>query len=115
MPGPLLTQKDIGTGAITFAKRDFNTITGKAKEVRVFFSFTAANIGYPMPHGLGRVPTSFTVVASGGADVAGGATLTAPGVVYSSSRIPGQSLNATKNVIVLACSVAQSWAEVILR
>ena len=112
---PRITAKDIGTSAVTFTKRNFNAPTGKARECRVHFAFTSANKAYSMPHGLRRVPQSFTVVACGGADAAGGATLTAPGIVYSASALPGQALNATKNVIVLACSVALSWAEVVIR
>jgi len=113
VPGPLITARDIGTSAVTFPKRKFDGITGKARQARVFFSFTAADKLYSMPHALGRVPTSFTVVASGGVDVAG-TSITAPGIVYSASAMPGQALNASKNVIALACSVAHSWAEVLI-
>lgn len=112
--GPLITQKDLNTGCVTFPKRKFDAVTGKAKQARVFFSFTSANVPVSMPHALGRVPTSFSVVASGGVDTAGGATLTAPGVVYSASAMPGQALTASRNVISLACSVAHSWAEVLV-
>ena len=114
MPGPLITQKDLNTGAVSFQKRNFSQQTGKAKQARVWFSFTAANVGAPMPHALGRVPTSFQVAASGAVDVAGGATYTAPGIVYSTTALPGQALNATRNYVVLASTVANTWAEVIL-
>ena len=114
MPGPLITARDLGTASVTFQKRKFDTVTGKARQARVFFSFRSANVPVSMPHALGRVPVSFTVVASGGVDVAGAATLTAPGIVYSASAMPGQALSASKNVIALACSVALSWCEVII-
>jgi hypothetical protein len=115
MPRVLFTAKDLNTGAVTGTKRDFSKPTGKIREARVWFSFTAANVPYVMPHGLGRVPTSFQVAACGGADVYGAATLTAPGVIYSASALPAQGLNATKNVIVMACDTANSWAEIIVR
>ena len=114
MPGPLITQKDVGTAAISFPKRKFAEPTAKTKQVRVFYSFRTANVPVSMPHGLGKGPTNFTVVARGAVDVAGAAAWTAPGVIYSASAMPGQALNASKNVLVLASTVALSWAEVLV-
>ena len=104
MPGPLITRKDINTGAVSFQERRFGSPSGKAKEARVFFAWASAGEIVSMPHGLGTKPTSFTVVASGIPAGTGAPTVYVPDPVFW----------ASKNVVALAAS-ASGWAEVILR
>lgn len=113
MPGVLLTRKDIGTAAVIPQRRKFDSVTGQVREARVFFSFSTADVGVSMPHSLGRAPTSFRVVRLSRDGV--------PGVVYAPIQNGGgtnattdASFNFTKNYIVLACSTANTWAEVVI-
>jgi hypothetical protein len=108
VPGPLVTAKDISAAAVTTQKRDFDTKLGKIREVRVFYSFTTADVDVSMPHALGRKPTTFSVVASGATS---GGAVAAPGKIY----LRDPSFWATKNVATLVSDTALSWAEVILR
>lgn len=105
MPGPLITRKDISTGAVSFVKRRFTDPTGKAKQARVFFSWSTAKEIMSMPHGLNAKPTSFTVVNSGIAAGDGAPTVYVADPVFW----------ASKNVVALASSAANSWAEVIIQ
>lgn len=105
MPGPLITQKDISSGAISYQKRDFDTRNSKSQEARVFFSFSQAGVPVSMPHALSKKPTTFTVVASGISTGLGAPKVYAKDPVYW----------ATRNVIVLSSDTANSWAEVIIR
>lgn len=105
MPGPLISRRDIATGAVSFTKRRFTNPTGKAKQARVFFSWASAAETVSMPHGLGVKPTSFTVVNSGLSTGAGAPTVYVADPVFW----------ASKNVVALASSTANSWAEVLVQ
>jgi hypothetical protein len=78
--------------------------TGKAKQARVFFSWASANEICSVPHGLNAKPTQFIVVNSGLATGAGAPTVYVHDPVFW----------ASKNVVTLASSTANSWAEIIV-
>lgn len=105
MPGPLIQRKDISTGAVSFQKRRFGRPLGKAREARVHFAFTGANTAVSMPHGLGKRPSTYTVVASGIASGSG-----AP-VIYTADPV----FWSTSTIIQLKSNTATSWCEVIIR
>jgi len=105
VPGPLVTRGDLDTRSVSFQKRRFGTPSGKAIEARVFFSFTSADVPVSMPHGLGKKPSSFTVVVSGNAAGTGSPT------IYTKDP----SFWATNNVVVLSSDLANSWCEVTIR
>lgn len=105
MPGPLITNKEIASGAVSFQRRKFDERTSKSQEARVFFSFPDANLGVPMPHALGKIPSGFTVIASGISTGAGAPKIYTTDPIYW----------ATKQFIVLKSDTANSWAEVIIR
>lgn len=114
MPNVQITQRDLATGSVSQQRRDFNRVTGKSREARVFFLFATANVPEAMPHALGRIPTGFKVVSVSAASGA-------PGVVYAPITGGGgagsetdASFNFTRNYITLACSTADTWAEVLV-
>lgn len=105
----LLTSKKLRRGSISFGARTFDRKTSKAREARVHFYFNtasappAAPFPVTMPHSLGRVPTSYSVV----------------GLRRSSGAAPGSVFDvypwATRNHITLHCSTDNTIAEVIVR
>ena len=119
MPNPQVTRKDIATRAVTPQRRVFDKITGAMREARVFFVFQTADRAVSMPHSLGRTPTQWRVVSLSKDNSGAG---TAPGVVYTpvvgdaatSSSETGDQYNLTRTHIVLACTTANTWAEVIV-
>ena len=118
MPGPQITRKDIATRAVTPQRRRFDKITGAMREARVHFVFQTANIGVSMPHALGRTPTQWRV-ATLSKDNSGAGT--APGTVYTpvigaaaDASDTGDQFNFTRTHIVLACTTANTWCEVIV-
>lgn len=104
MPGIFITAKELVTGAVTFTQPQYDQATGKAREVRIFAVFPTANAPYAFPHALKTPPTGFTVVASGRN---GGA----PGSVYCDD-LP---IAFNKYSVVLKCSTANTWADIVLR
>lgn len=112
MGSALITRKDIANSAVTSQPRKFDRISGKSSAARVFFSFSAANVAESMPHALGKTPSGFRVVSLTRAG--------APGVVYAPSQGDGSKTNSTssevycygRNYIVLACTTANTFAEV---
>jgi hypothetical protein len=105
MPGPLLTRKDISSGAVSFQPRQYDTKVGKAISVRVFFSWGTADSVMVMPHALGKVPTGIRPVSTGSAS--GGAP-----TISSGSAELGSVLSATKSVIALKSNLANSFADI---
>jgi len=105
VPGPLVSRKDISTGAVSFQKRRFGRPTGKAKETLVFFSWSTAGEVMSMPHGLSVKPTAFSVVASGISTGAGAPKVFAADPVFW----------ASKGAVALASDTGNSWAEVSIR
>lgn len=114
MPGPLITRQDIANGAVSAQPRKFSAIGGKSRAARVFFYFKTADIPVGMPHALGRTPDSWRIVTL--ARDAG-----VPGTVYSPTRFESPYVdsnpmpnifNLGRNYIVLACSTANTWAEI---
>jgi len=62
----LVTARDLDTASVTYQKRDrYDVVTGKSREVYAFITFETMNQLKAAPHALGRVPTSFVVVARG--------------------------------------------------
>lgn len=88
---------------MSFQKRRFGRPTGKAKEARVHFAFTTANVPVSMPHGLGKRPSTFTIVAKGIASGAGAPTIYNTPVFW-----------ATSSVVALSSNTAASWCEIII-
>jgi len=98
LPEPLITQKDILPGSISFQGRSFGaTPTGGARERRMRCTFTTANAPTVFQHGLGKQPTTFVPVPFGA------------GTVYSDYPIP-----CDRRSIVLKCTAAIT-CEVIVR
>jgi hypothetical protein len=95
----------LATGAVSFQRRKFGRPLGKAREARVFFSFTTLNVPVTVPHGLGKRPSTYTVVAKGISTGAGSPSIYTVDPVFWS----------TSTVIQLASSVSLSWAEVVVR
>lgn len=77
----------------------YSTTRTNARERRVIVSFTTANAATPIYHGLGFIPTGYTVLAIGGA-----------ATVYSNMPLP-----ATSRVIVLKCDTANTVADILVR
>lgn len=115
MPQIQVRQRDIATGAVSTQKRVFDEITGKVREARVFFMFRDADVPESMPHALGRTPNGFRVHSIS-------APLgTAPGQVYAPISGGGgagsetdSAFNYTPNFLTLACTTADTWAEVMV-
>ena len=103
MPGVLITRKEISTGAVSFQKRKFGRPLGKAREARVHFAFTSANVPVSMPHYLGKRPSRFTIVAKGLASGAGSPSIYNDPVFW-----------ATQSVCALKSNTALSWCEIVL-
>jgi len=101
MPGIFITAKELTTGAVTANKAKYDEVTGKLREARVFCTFRTQDAAYAFPHSLGRIPTGFTVVATGRN---GGA----PGQVYMSD-LP---LGFSRYSLALKCSTALTWADI---
>ena len=113
MPGPLIAQRDIATAAVTPQKRVFDDITGKAREARVFFYFASTTEPVSMPHALGRTPTQWRLAKISREAGAPGTVYTP--VSYGSAPNPIDAIySLTKNHIVLQCTTANTWAEVII-
>lgn len=104
MPNLIVTAKELATSAVTFQKAKYDAVSGKAREARVMCVFPVANTPYAFPHALKAVPTSFSVVSSGRN---GGA----PGTIYCDD-LP---LGVSKQNIVLKCSTANTWADIVVR
>ena len=118
MPGPLITRRDISTGAVTTQRRRFDRVTGGIREARVHFIWPTANLAISMPHPLRKTPTRFTVVKISRNTSGSGA---GPGVVYApvvpqtaSSSATGSEYNFTKTNISLTCTTANTWAEIVI-
>lgn len=105
MPGPIIGAKDLATAAVTFQPARYDQVVGKAREVRCFAVFPAANAPVAVPHALGRVPTRFSVVSMGRGT--GGA----PGTVY----VDDLPLAFSRYTVVLKCSTANTWADILLQ
>lgn len=106
MAAPIqITARDLDTASVTYQKRDrYDGVTGKAREVYAFITFETANALKAAPHALGRVPSSFYVVAMGRN---GGA----PGSVYIDDLpVPFDRYN-----FALKSSQPNTWAVVALR
>ena len=112
---PLVTRQDIANGAVSRQPRQFDKFGGKSREARVFFYFKTADVPEAMPHSLGRTPTSFSVVSVSRDG--------APGQVYMPVRYEAPYVAANKtdsvynfgrNYVVLACTTANTWAEVLV-
>jgi hypothetical protein len=101
---PLISSKDIDQGAISALGRSFGMSNSKSREAKISVSFRAVNSPLPVYHGLGFVPTGFSVVT------ANAGTGVAPGKIYSD--IP---LQATAKCVVLYCDTANTTAEVLIR
>lgn len=102
---PLITRRDISTGAVSFQKRKFGRPLGKAREARIHFAFTTADVPVSMPHFLGKRPSTYTVVGRGVSTGDAEPGIYTPDPVYW----------ATVNVVALVSDVSGSWAEVIVR
>lgn len=110
---PLVTSKDIADGAVTAQPRKFSANKSAMRSARMFFYFRTADIAVGMPHPLGKNPTSWRVVSI---SRAGGA----PGVVYAPIQGNGAGTKTTsqgihtlgRNYLVLACSTANTYAEI---
>jgi len=105
MPGPLITRKDVSSGAISFQPRRYDSKIGKAIVARVFFSWKVVDTTMVMPHSLGKVPSGFRVVNSG-------SDLGAAPLLASMSGELGSALSATKSVIALKSNLANSFADI---
>lgn len=77
----------------------YSTTRANARERRVIVSFNTANAPTPVYHGLGFVPTGFTVLNRG-----------STGRIYSNMPLP-----ATSRVIVLKCDTANTVADILVR
>lgn len=109
-PGELrLNRSDIGTGAISLQPRKFGPGTSKTRETRVSVKFLAANVPTPVAHNLGFVPSGYIVLGKfRGTGVP--PAFTTPGDIYNDHPLP-----ASRNAIVLKCTVAGTVADILVR
>lgn len=99
LPEPLITQRDIAPGAITFQSGFGRAPTGKARERRIYCTFPTANVPVPFAHGLGRKPVTFV-----------------PAIPYSAATVyADRPLVCDTRTIVLKCDTAGATIEVIVR
>jgi hypothetical protein len=90
----------------------FDQKLGKSLSARVFFYWPTADVAVGMPHALGKTPTGWRVVSLSRDG--------APGQVYApvsyttagTSTKTDQVYNFSRNYVVLACTTANTWAEV---
>lgn len=105
----LLQSGSLKRGAVSFGKRVFAKKTSKAREARVYFYFQiGSTAGAPAPvtrpHGLGKTPTSYTIIATRKDPAVG-----PPGQIYDVFPF------ATRTHITLYCSSDETYAEVVVR
>lgn len=105
----LLTSRKVKRGTVSFGERVFDRKTSKAREARVYFYFPLASIAGTLnpitrPHSLGRVPTTYNVVARR-CDVAIGP----PGEIFDVFPF------ATETHITLHCTTDNTMAEIVVR
>lgn len=114
MPGPLITRQDIANGAVSAQPRKFDKVGGKSRAARVFFYFGTALLPVSMPHALGRTPESFKVVSISRDGTTGPGSVFKP-INYDVTAASTEADTAfcfTRNYIVLACTTANTWAEI---
>lgn len=116
MPGPLITRQDIANGAVSAQPRKFDKVGGKSRAARVFFYFRTAMMPTSMPHALGRTPESFRVVSISNDSATGPGSVFKP-INYEVPLVGGKTeadtaFCFTRNYVVLACTTANTWAEV---
>jgi hypothetical protein len=99
-----VSAKEMDRGAVTNVGRVFANAKARNREFRLSVSFKTANVPLPIYHGLGFVPTSFSVAT------ANTGTGAAPGKIYGD--VP---LQATKKCVVLYSDTDNTVAEILLR
>lgn len=113
MPGPLIQGPDIAHGAITAQPRVFGVANkSSARSARVFFYFRTADTAVAMPHSLGKTPSSWRVVNLSKDGTPGVVYAPVQGVTSGTKTKTGHLFCLGRNAIVLASSVANSWAEI---